>query len=67
MNSIQRIRANNIRKEYRNLLDKIGDREVIADAVRNNGGQWEEAVEEIAIEYDFNRQDMEEVFGPYYF
>ena len=67
MNKIQQIRVNRIRKEYRNLLAITGDKEEIADALRNNRGQWEEAVEEIAIEHDFNRQDMEEVFGPYYF
>ena len=66
MNKIQRIRMNNITKEYRNLLAMIGDREVIADAIRNNRGQWEEAVFEIAREYEFNRQDMEEVFGRYF-
>ena len=67
MNKIQQIRVNKIRKEYRNLLNITGDKEEIADALRNNRGQWEEAVLEIARENEFSRQELEEVFGPYYF
>ena len=67
MNKIQQIRVNKIRKEYRNLLAITGDKEEIADALRNNRGQWEEAVLEIARENEFSRQELEEVFGPYYF
>ena len=66
MNKIQQIRVNKIRKEYQRLLAITGDKEEIADALRNNRGQWEEAVLEVAREWDFNRQDMEEVFGPYF-
>ena len=66
MNKIQQIRVNKIRKEYQRLLAITGDKEEIADAIRNNRGQWEEAVFEVAREWDFNRQDMEEVFGPYF-
>ena len=67
MNAIHRLTAKATARRYKILVEMLnGDREYIAEQIRAHRGQFDEAVLAIAMEYDFNRDDMVELYGEYF-